>query len=72
VAELGHPDRPLRHGYARIEDRDGHTLISAAAAREARLLRLVFHDGKVDASVGAAPPPARGSASGKVDQPKLL
>lgn len=73
VAELAHPDRPLRHGYARVEDRAGRTLISAAAAREARLLRLVFNDGQVEASVGAPPAP-RGSAgpAAKVDQPKLL
>ena len=75
VAELAHPDRPLRHGYARIEDRDGHVLISAGAAREARLLRLVFNDGDVEATVGStpsAPARGRGTGTGKVDQPRLL
>jgi len=75
VAELAHPDRPLGHGYARIENRAGQVLISAAAAREARLLRLVFNDGEVEATVGSAPSsPSRGSRTdtGKVDQPKLL
>ena len=71
VAELAHPSRPLTRGYARVEDRAGKTLISAAAAREARRLRLVFHDGPVEASVdGADPRPA--SKRAKVDQPKLL
>ena len=44
VAELAHPDRPLSKGYARVTDRDGETLTSAAAARAAKRLRLVFHD----------------------------
>ena len=35
VAQLAHPNRPLERGYARVEDRDGKTLISAAAARAA-------------------------------------
>ncbi len=74
VAELAHPERPLKKGYARVEDRAGKTLISAAAAREARLLRLVFGDGPVDAAVGdAVERPRRGAYStGKADQPKLL
>ncbi|WP_243451178.1 exodeoxyribonuclease VII large subunit [Sphingosinicella sp. CPCC 101087] len=75
VAGLVHPNRPLEKGYARVEDRDGHILISAEAARGARLLRLVFHDGAVDAATGggAAPPPRRPPPVGtKVEQPKLL
>jgi len=74
IAGLAHPNRPLEKGYARIEDRGGHTLISAEAARRARLLRLVFHDGAVDAAVGdgAATPPRRPPPPAKVEQPKLL
>jgi len=72
IAELAHPSRPLQRGYARVEDRDGHTLISAEAARRARLLRLVFHDGRVDAAAGDSPPLRRASAAAKVEQPKLL
>jgi len=74
VALLAHPNRPLERGYARVEDRDGHTLISAEAARQARLLRLIFHDGRVEAAVGDAggKAPRRALASGKPDQPKLL
>jgi exodeoxyribonuclease VII large subunit len=74
VAQLAHPNRPLERGYARIEDRAGHTLISAAAARQARLLRLHFRDGAVDASVGdAVERPGRAPyLKGKADQPKLL
>jgi exodeoxyribonuclease VII large subunit len=74
VAELAHPNKPLERGYARVEDRDGRTLISAAAAREARLLRLAFGDGKVDAAVGETVERPRRAAypKGKGDQPKLL
>jgi exodeoxyribonuclease VII large subunit len=74
VALLAHPNRPLERGYARVEDRDGHTLISAEAARRAHLLRLIFHDGRVDAAVGdtAGAAPRRKGTDGKVEQPKLL
>jgi len=78
VALLAHPNRPLERGYARVEDRDGHTLISAAAAREARLLRLQFRDGPVDAAIGdavdrAVERPRRAPyLKTKADQPKLL
>lgn len=68
VAELAHPDRPLAKGYARITDRAGGTLTSASAARAARRLRLVFHDGALDATVDSA---AAGRRE-RVDQPKLL
>ena len=64
VAELAHPNRPLRRGYARVEDRAGQILTSAEAARQARLLRLVFHDGAVDASAGRESPAPRAAASG--------
>ena len=75
VALLAHPNRPLERGYARIEDRAGQTLISAAAAREARLLRLHFADGSVDATTGDAPverPKRAPYLKPKADQPKLL
>ncbi|HST37419.1 MAG TPA: exodeoxyribonuclease VII large subunit [Allosphingosinicella sp.] len=75
MAQLAHPDRPLKHGYARVSDREGNTLISAAAAREARLLSLHFGDGTVEAAVGDAPverPRKAAYPKGKPDQPKLL
>jgi exodeoxyribonuclease VII large subunit len=74
MAELAHPNRPLARGYARVEDRGGRTLISAEGAREARLLRLVFHDGAVDAATGDGAGGAGKRPSGlrKVEQPKLL
>ena len=77
VAGLVHPNRPLERGYARVEDKDGRTLISAAAAKAAGRLKLLFGDGDVEAQVGgAAPPekPRRPSPYGKVtvEQPKLL
>jgi exodeoxyribonuclease VII large subunit len=77
VAQLVHPNKPLERGYARVEDREGRTLISAAAARAAGRLRLVFSDGKVDATVGGGGEGVervRRAAypAGKIDQPKLL
>jgi exodeoxyribonuclease VII large subunit len=76
VAELAHPNRPLKRGYARIEDREGKTLISAAAARAAGRLKLIFGDGDVEAQVGDAGPlerprrPSYGKPTN--EQPKLL
>jgi exodeoxyribonuclease VII large subunit len=57
MAELAHPERPLRKGFVRVTSRDGATLTNAADARAARLLTLRFGDGSVDAAVdgGAAP-----------------
>ncbi len=45
------PERTLARGYALVEDRAGQALGSAAAAREARAVRLRFHDGAADAEV---------------------
>ncbi len=53
VAELVHPDRPLRRGFARVTNRDGGTLTSAERARAAKLLTLHFADGTLDATTGA-------------------
>jgi exodeoxyribonuclease VII large subunit len=72
VAELAHPNRPLERGYARVEDRAGRTLMSAAAARAAARLRLVFADGPVDAVVGQAVERPRRAAHPPGGQPKLL
>jgi exodeoxyribonuclease VII large subunit len=75
VAQLAHPNKPLERGYARVEDRTGKTLISAAAARSAGRLRLVFADDGVDASVdGAGVERGRRGAYLKRagEQPKLL
>ena len=54
MAELAHPERPLKRGFARVTSRDGRTLSLARDAREARLLTLQFGDGPVDASVELA------------------
>jgi exodeoxyribonuclease VII large subunit len=70
-----HPDKPLEKGYARVEDRAGKTLISAAQAQGAGRLRLVFGDGRVDVSVGDGglePPARRAYSKPKPEQPKLL
>jgi exodeoxyribonuclease VII large subunit len=74
VAQLAHPNKPLERGYARVEDRHRHTLISAASARAAGDLRLVFGDGAVEASVGTAPAkPRRSPRTGAPgEQPTLL
>ena len=65
LAELAHPDRPLKRGFARVTDRGGKTLTHAAEANAARELTLHFGDGTVDATVGsAASPPTR------VERPK--
>jgi exodeoxyribonuclease VII large subunit len=45
------PQRTLARGYALVEKRDGEPLTSATAAREARRLRIRFHDGSVPASL---------------------
>jgi exodeoxyribonuclease VII large subunit len=59
MAELAHPERPLKKGYVRVTSRDGATLTNAADARAAKLLTLRFGDGSVDAAVeGAATPKA--------------
>ena len=75
VAELAHPNKPLERGYARVEDRNGHTLMSSATAKSAGKLRLVFADGAVDATVGeGVERPRRPSYRAPVpgDQPKLI
>jgi exodeoxyribonuclease VII large subunit len=55
LAELAHPDRPLKRGFARVTDRSGRTLTHAAEARAARALTLHFGDGNVDATTEAEP-----------------
>jgi exodeoxyribonuclease VII large subunit len=74
IAAQAHPDKPLAKGYARVEDKDGHTLISASAARAAGRLRLVFGDGRVEASVGEGVEraPRRSYSTPKPEQPKLF
>jgi exodeoxyribonuclease VII large subunit len=58
LAELAHPDRPLKRGFARVTDREGRTLTHAAEAEAARELKLHFGDGTVDATTGASKSPA--------------
>jgi exodeoxyribonuclease VII large subunit len=70
VAQLAHPNRPLERGYARVEDRGGHVLVSAAAARAAQRLSLVFADGRVEVATGDRPRRSGGPAG--ADHPKLL
>ena len=65
LAELAHPDRPLKRGFARVTDRAGKTLTHAADAIAARELKLHFGDGTVDATTGAAP-----SQPARVERPR--
>ena len=51
LAGLAHPERPLQRGFVRVTDREGQTLVHAAAARSAGLLSLRFADGTVEAIV---------------------
>ena len=55
LAELAHPDRPLKRGFARVTDRFGKTLTHAAEASAAKALTLHFGDGTVDATTEAEP-----------------
>jgi exodeoxyribonuclease VII large subunit len=76
-AELVHPNRPLDRGYARVEDKAGKTIMSAAAAKAAGRLRLIFRDGDAEAMVGGGTGtverPRRSAYLGKTgEQPKLL
>ena len=74
VAELAHPERPLKQGYALVKDRGGKVLLSAEAARAARLLTLRFSDGEIGATTGEAVERAKKPPHIKEqgDQPKLL
>lgn len=51
LLEQLHPERPLERGYARVTDRDGGTLVSAAAIRKADAFTLKLADGAIDARV---------------------
>jgi len=74
LSELVHPEAPLKRGFARVEDRTGHTLTSAAAARRALTLNLHFADGAVPVSVDGALERSRAKnhIAPKPEQPKLL
>ena len=52
LADLAHPERPLKRGFARVTSRAGKTLTRAADAVAERLLTLHFADGRVDAVAG--------------------
>jgi len=80
LAQSLNPDRVLERGYARVTGRgtEGATLATAAAARAAGAVTLVFRDGPVDARIEGG-----GSGKGRVergggrsyvkpDQPSLL
>ena len=56
LAELAHPERPLKRGFARVTDRAGKTLSRAADAIAERLLTLHFADGQVAAVAGDEAP----------------
>ena len=80
LAGLAHPERPLQRGFVRVTDREGQTLVHAAAARSAGLLSLRFADGTVEAIVEgsvarlerAAPRSYRPRRPGPTGQPGLF
>ena len=55
LAELAHPDRPLKRGFARVTDRMGKTLTHAAEAIAAKTLTLHFGDGNVEVTTETEP-----------------
>jgi exodeoxyribonuclease VII large subunit len=59
LAQLAHPDRPLRRGFARVTSRSGKTIVHAADAVAARDLDLHFGDGVVPVSAGVEPSAAK-------------
>lgn len=52
LAELAHPERPLKRGFVRVTDRSGKTIVHAADARAAARIDLHFADGRVAAHIG--------------------
>ena len=80
LAGLAHPERPLQRGFVRVTDREGRTLIHAAAARAAGFLNLRFADGSVEATVEgsiarlerASPRSYRPRKPGTTSQPGLF
>lgn len=65
LAELAHPDRPLRRGFVRVTDRAGKTLAKVGDALAAKLLTLHFGDGNVDVATDGAPLPKARLERGK-------
>jgi exodeoxyribonuclease VII large subunit len=50
------PERVVERGYAVVDDRSGNIITTAAAARDARAVRLYFADDAVDASIEEGDP----------------
>jgi exodeoxyribonuclease VII large subunit len=70
LAELAHPERPLKRGFVRVTDRAGATLTKAAEAIAAKLLTLHFADGTVEAAAGSAPQPVERKRRGSYVAPQ--
>lgn len=68
MAQLSHPDRPLKRGFVRVTDRAGRTLTRAAEALAARTLKLHFADGPVDATTHDDAPRAAPRKRAKVER----
>jgi exodeoxyribonuclease VII large subunit len=66
------PDRPLSRGFARVERADGRLVRSAGAATAGEAVRLVFHDGRRNAVIDGAAPPARKAKAPQTDQGRLF
>ncbi len=75
LAQMAHPERPLKRGFVRVTDRAGKTLSKAADAIAAKRLSLHFGDGQVEASAGPeapAPVERKRRASYVAGQPGLF
>ena len=72
VLQSLNPDGILQKGYVRVTGADGHTLVSAAQAREAAHLTLHFRDGQLGAvPQDGAPAPGTGRpAPARASAPK--
>ncbi len=53
LAESLHPTAPLRRGFARVKGADGHTIVSAEAAKAAGQVTIDFADASVDAIIAS-------------------
>ncbi len=59
LAQMSHPDRPLKRGFVRVTDRSGRTVARVADAKAAGALTLHFGDGAADATIDRAAAVAR-------------
>ena len=64
------PDRPLRHGFARVHRADGALARAAAELTSGEAIELVFHDGRRGAVVDGSAPPLAAEPKRPISRPK--